>query len=356
MQNFTMPAEYERHGATVMIWCERGGSWIYGAKYARPVFAEIIKIISSGEKVYLAVSGKGRKSAEKLLKNEIKSGAVELMEIPTDDCWARDIAPTFVKRGGELAGIDWSFNAWGGEFDGLYKNYKNDDKFARNLCVYLGENVTPARPFVLEGGSIHSNGRGTVITTEECLLSKGRNPSLNKEQIEEKLKTFLGADRVVWLPYGVCGDETNGHVDNICAFTSENEVVLGWTDKICEQKRRCEEDLRVLEAAGFKVRKLPFPEKDVTFTARELAGFTYEEGEDTREEGEVLAASYVNFYVCNAGVIVPQFGDANDKAAIEILGRAFKGRKIYPVYARDIILGGGNIHCLTQQIPEKGEI
>ena len=349
---FYMPAEFARHAATIMILCERPGSWTHGAKPARPVFAEIIKTISTGEKVYLAVSEKGRRSAELLLAEQIANGSVELWEVETDDCWARDMAPTFVKHGREVRGIDWQFNAWGGEVDGLYPHWDKDDKFAAFECEKLGLKCYSARPFVLEGGSIHSNGKGTVITTEECLLSEGRNPGLGKFEIEAKLKEYLGAERVIWLPFGVCGDETNGHVDNICAFTDENTVVLGWTDKECIQKRRCEENLKVLELAGLKVIKLPFPEKPVTFTLHDLEGFSYEKGEIERSVNEPLAASYVNFYVCNAAVLVPVFGDKNDKKAVEIFQSAFPNKKVVPVFARQLILGGGNIHCLTQQIPK----
>lgn len=348
---FYMPAEYAPHAATVMMWCERGGSWIYGAKYARPVFAEIIKTISEGEKVYLVVSDRGEPSARRLLAEEIAEGKVILQHISVDDCWARDTAPTFVINGKEVRGVDWAFNAWGGDYNGLYKDYANDDAFAANFCRKFGFPCYSAHPFVLEGGSIHSNGKGTVITTEECLLSRGRNPQMDKEAIEEKLKDYLGAERIVWLPYGVENDETDGHVDNICAFVSENEVVLGWTEE-GEQGIRCRADLAELEAAGLNVIKLPFPKNPVCFTEYEVNGFEPAEGEDEREVGEKLAASYVNFYVCNTAVLVPQFGDENDESALEILGRCFKNRKIVPIPARQLIIGGGNIHCLTQQIPK----
>lgn len=348
---FYMPAEYSRHAATVMMWCERGGSWIYGAKYARPVFAEIIKTICQGERVYLVISEKGKPSAYELLGDEIAAGKVVPVFVPVDDCWARDTAPTFVTDGKNLRAVDWAFNAWGGDYNGLYKDYFNDDKFAAEFCRLIDVPCYSARPFVLEGGSVHSNGKGTVITTEECLLSRGRNPLLVKSEIENKLKCYLGAERVVWLPYGVVNDETDGHVDNICAFVSENEVALGWSDA-GEQGARCRANLAVLESAGLTVHKLPFPEKPVCFTKFEVDGFEPEEGEDLREVGERLAASYVNFYVCNAAVLVPQFGDVNDGVAVEILRKLFKGRKIVPIYARQLIIGGGNIHCLTQQIPQ----
>ena len=348
--NFSMPAEYAPHSATIMIWCERGGSWIYGAKYARPVFAEIIKTICRGELVYLAVSEKGEKSAREYLAKEIEEQKVILIDIPADDSWARDMAPTFVSDGKEIRAVDWAFNAWGGDFNGLYKDYKNDDAFASAFAKKNGFQCYSARPFVLEGGSVHTNGKGTVIATEECLLSQGRNPQMSKTQIENNLKQYLGADKVVWIPYGVEGDETDGHVDNICAFVAEKEVVLGWAEE-GEQGRRCRADLAVLEKSGFKVHKLPFPKKPVCFTEFEVAGFEPEEGEDQREVGERLAASYVNFYICNAAVLVPQFGDENDEAALQILAELFPDRKTVPIYARQLIIGGGNIHCLTQQIP-----
>ena len=156
----------------------------------------------------------------------------------------------------------------------------------------------------------------------------------------------------MWLPYGVVGDETNGHVDNICAFSDKNTVILGWTDEAGEQKKRCEADLKILENAGFKVVKLPFPQSPVKFTQYDLDGFTYEQGEIERTLNDNLAASYVNFYICNSAVLVPQFNDKNDKTAVEILAKCFPDREIFPFDAREIIKGGGNVHCLTQQIPK----
>ena len=347
-----MPAEYEKHSGTIMIWPERPGSWTYGAKYARPVFAEIIRNISACEKVYLAVSERGEENARQLLKEEIAAGNVVLWHVKTDDCWARDMAPTFVKTDGNLVGVDWAFNAWGGDNNGLYKDYLNDDAFAKYACVKLNTDCKNAHPFVLEGGSIHSNGNGVIITTEECLLSKGRNPDLNKQQIEQKLSEYLGAQKVVWLKRGIVGDETDGHVDNICAFVNEDTVVLAWSED-GEQGKICRENYQILTANGLKVIKLPMPEKPVTITQFDLEGFVFEDGEDTREVGEQLAASYVNFYICNAGILVPQFGDINDSVAVEVLQHAFPDKKIIPIHATQLIVGGGNIHCLTQQVPKE---
>ncbi len=351
MKSLYMPAEWEPHRGTIMIWPERPGSWTYGAKYARPVFTEMIRQISAGEKVYLAVSENSAASARKLLKNEICLNRVELFNIKTDDCWARDMAPTFVKENGKVVGIDWAFNAWGGGYNGLYKNWQNDDAFATKIIKKLNTGYKNACPFVLEGGSIHSDGKGTILTTEECLLSKGRNPALSKEQIGLKLKEYLGAERIIWLKRGIVGDETDGHVDNICAFSSPDTAILAW-DERGAQGEICRENYNILKENGINVIKLPLPREPVTITQFDLDGFVFEEGEDTREVGERLAASYVNFYICNAGVLVPQFGDVNDKPALGILQNVFPSKKIIPVPARELIVGGGNIHCLTQQIPE----
>ena len=216
-----------------------------------------------------------------------------------------------------------------------------------------------AKHFVLEGGSIHSDGEGTVIVTEACLLSKGRNPQMTKAQIEEQLCNYLGAEKIIWLPHGIWQDETNEHVDNVCAFVRPAEVVLAWTDDEYDpQWEYSNASLQVLvqetDAKGraFTVHKLPIPKKPVCITEEELSGFVFEEGEDRREAGERLAASYVNFYISNGGVIVPQFGDEMDAVAVEMLGHLFPERKIYPIPARAIIVGGGNIHCITQQIPK----
>lgn len=355
---FFMPGEFEPHRGCIMIWPRRPGSWPYEAANARKAFAEIAEAIADSEQLIMLAEEDTYENARAMLSERI-----EVMVIESDDAWARDVGPTFVKdKTGCVRGIDWQFNAWGGTFDGLYQDWEKDNLLAGRFCEELGYTVYDAGNFVLEGGSIHSDGEGTVLVTESCLLSRGRNPLLTKDQIEARLKEYLGAEKIIWLKYGIYQDETNEHVDNVCAFVRPGEVVLAWTDdREDPQYEMSLEDLRILEretdAKGrhFIVHKLPIPKVPVCITKEELAGFVFEPGEDEREPGERLAASYVNFYISNGGVIVPQFGDENDREAVRIITGCFPERKIYPVYARDIIVGGGNIHCITQQIP-KGEI
>ena len=350
---FYMPGEFEAQEGCIFIWPKRPGSWPYEAKAAREVFAKLANTLSEYEKVYMLVDKETETSAKELLSKN-----VILLRIETDDAWARDVGPTFVTNGKEVRGINWSFNAWGGTFDGLYQNWEKDDKVAAEFCNQTGYDYYDATPFVLEGGSIHSDGEGTVIVTEACLLSKGRNPELSKEEIEEKLKTYLGAEKIIWLKRGIYQDETNEHVDNVCAFVRPGEVVLAWTedenDPQYELSASCLKTLtQETDAKGrtFKVHKLLVPKNPVCIKEEDLEGYVFEEGEDIRELGERLAASYVNFYIGNQVVLVPQFGDEHDSKAVEVLQNAFPQRKIVPIAAREIIIGGGNIHCITQQIP-----
>ena len=199
---FYMPAEYEMHKGTILIWPKRPGSWIYGAKKAREAFANVICAIAESEQVYLLAEANlidhARETVEAVRKEKgyTCDFPVHYMQMESDDAWARDVGPTFVINGtGDVRGIDWCFNAWGGEFDGLYADWEKDDKVATLFCRQTGYDVYDAHPFVLEGGAIHTDGEGTVIVTESCLLSKGRNPSLSKEEIERKLEDYLGAKK-----------------------------------------------------------------------------------------------------------------------------------------------------------------
>ncbi len=348
-----MPGEFEPHRGTILIWPVRPGSWPGGGMAAKRAFCRIMEVLLQSEEVYLLVGADHISEAEAMAPE-----GVHILVVESDDAWARDIGPTFVKDEEWVRGIDWAFNAWGGEVDGLYAHWEKDDQAASEVCRLLGYETEDAHPFVLEGGSIHSDGEGTILTTEACLLSKGRNPALSREEIEDTLKKHLGAEKILWLPRGIYQDETNEHVDNICAFTAPGKVVLAWTDNEEDPQyalsRACLDVLeKETDARGRKIEVtlLPIPATPITVKEEDLAGYFFEEGEDVREVGDRLAASYVNFYISNSAVLVPQFGDPMDSAAVEILEKCFPDRTIYPIAARDILLGGGNIHCITQQIP-----
>lgn len=352
---FYMPAEFDKHYGTIMIWPERSDSWQAGGYAARRAFVKIAKIISRSENLTVLVSCGQYENARAFLPPEVR-----LCECTTDDSWARDTAPTFVKNiSGEIRGIDWGFNAWGGLKDGLYFPWDNDNHTARKICDLYFKDTYNCRDFILEGGSIHCDGEGTILTTESCLLSSGRNPHMSKSEIETKLLECLGAEKVIWLPRGIYNDETNEHVDNVCAFTAPGEVVLAWTDNKNDPQyalsKSCLDTLeKAKDARGrkIKVRLLPIPDVPVCITEEECSELDLWDGEPTRTPGERLAASYVNFYITNDAILVPQFGNKMDKTALDILSECFPSRKIEPIDARDILIGGGNIHCITQQVPD----
>ncbi len=341
----------------MMIWPVRPGSWPYGGQAAKKAFCRVMECILASEAVYLLADAAHVEEARTMAPP-----GTQVLDIASDDAWARDVGPTFVvDADGALTGMDWQFNAWGGAVDGLYAHWEKDDAVAAEFCRQLGLPCHDARPFILEGGSIHSDGEGTILTTAACLLSAGRNAGMDREAIERRLCELLGGEKVLWLPRGIYNDETNEHVDNICAFTRPGEAVLAWTDDRNDPQyalsAACRAYLeRARDARGrqLRVHLLPLPARPVTIGAQDLAGYAFEPGEDMRGCGERLAASYVNFYLTNGGVLVPQFGDVMDKEAVRILGGLFPGRRVYPIAARDILLGGGNIHCITQQIPLPG--
>lgn len=364
---FLMPGEFEPHEGCIMIWPERPGSWRNGAREARRAFRDVIAAIAESEHVYVAVSEASMPSAKELLcGKEQWQKNVTLFMAETDDAWARDVAPTFVRKEDgknppQICAVNWEFNAWGGTVDGLYASWEKDNAFAGFFADSFGYELIDAAPFVLEGGSVHSDGEGTVLVTEACLLSAGRNPQLSRAEIEERLRHYLGAQKVLWLPRGIYMDETNEHVDNVCAFLKPGEVVLAWTDDESDPQyalsKECLDYLEgVRDAKGrtITVHKLPIPTHPVCLTEAEVEGYAFEEGEDEREVGERLAASYVNFYFSNEAVVMPVFGGENEESdmrAVALMQQWNPGRKVIPVYARDILTGGGNIHCITQQIP-----
>ena len=377
---YQMPGEFKPHLGTIMIYPVRPGSFGKDRTDTLKSFGSVFMEILKREELFLLTDREHLEEAKDFMKGliercchkegvltdqkELLTKRLHILDIESNDAWARDVAPTFVTDdGGNVRGINWSFNAWGGEVDGLYASWDLDDMVAGSFCDKQGFDYYDATPFVLEGGSIHSDGEGTVLVTQSCLLSKGRNPDLSKKQIEDKLKDYLGAKKILWLPRGIYNDETNEHVDNICAFVRPGEVVLAWTDDESDpQYAMSQADLEYLQSVtdakgrSIKVHKLPIPDHPVLVNEDDLSNYEFEEGEDFREAGERLAASYVNFYFVNGAALVPQFGGENtasDKRALDILKNICPDREIIGIDARPILLGGGNIHCITQQIPGK---
>ena len=350
---FRMPGEFELHKGCYMIWPERPDNWRNGAKPAQKVFAKVASVIGKYEPMTMIVSREQFSNARGVLPDYVR-----VVEMSNDDSWVRDCGATFViDDKGNMRAVDWKFNAWGGLVDGLYFPWDSDDKIAQKMCEIEGVDSYRLDDFVLEGGSIHVDGEGTVMTTEECLLSEGRNSHLTKKQIEKVLCDYLNCKKVLWIPKGIYNDETNGHVDNMCNFVRPGEVLLAWTDdKDDPQYERSMAALKYLEsetdAKGrkLKVHKMYTP-SPILITPTESKGVDAVDGTLPRQPGDRLAASYVNFYTGNGFIALPIFNDPNDEKAIKLLKELFPDRKIEPIYAREILLGGGNIHCITQQVP-----
>jgi agmatine deiminase len=283
---------------------------------------------------------------------------IRVVEMAHDDAWMRDVGPTFVRNDDArtVRGIDWGFNAWGGLSGGLYFPWDADSLVAAKVLEIERVDRYPA-PLVLEGGSIHTDGEGTLLTTEECLLNPNRNPDLSREQIEDHLRAYLNVERIVWLPRGVYLDETDGHVDNLCCFARPGVVLLSWTDDpadpvyaICREARDVLSRVRDARARSFEIHRVHQP-GPLFMTAEESAGLSYSGGAKPRQPGDRLAGSYVNFYIANGGVVMPLFDDPHDAGALETVQACFPGREVVGVPAREVLLGGGNIHCITQQQP-----
>lgn len=345
---FRMPGEFEPHSGCWMAWPERPDNWRLSARPAQQTYAAVAKAIAASEPVTMAVAGDQLENARAMLPP-----AVRVVEISADDAWIRDHGPTFLIDGkGGRRGVDWHFNAWGG----IYSPWDRDERVAARVLEVEGADRYRA-PIVLEGGSIHVDGEGTVLTTEECLLNPNRNPELSREQIERVLLDYLGAEKVVWLGAGVFEDETDGHVDNLACFARPGTVLLTWTDDEDDPQQAISRDARErLEAATdargrpFEVVLLPSP-GPLQLSAEEAGGIAAREGTLPRRAGERLAASYVNFYLGNSRIVMPLLDPRHDSEAEAILRRTFPDREVIGVPAREILLGGGNIHCITQQVP-----
>ncbi len=349
---FCMPGEFEAHAGTWMLWPQRTDNWRLGGKPAQKAFSNVAIAIAAFEPVTMGVNHNQFQNARTKLPPEIR-----VVELSNNDSWMRDCGPTFVKNAqGAVRGIDWDFNAWGGLEGGLYFPWDLDDMVPQKV-LEIEKLERYKAPIILEGGSIHVDGQGTLITTAECLLNPNRNPSLSKVEIEETLKEYCNVEKVIWIPRGVFEDETNGHVDNLCCFLRPGVLALTWTDDRHDpQYERSLEAYELLsqetDARGrhFEVHKIHQPDP-VLIRKDEAGGVDEVEGTMPRTEGLRLAASYINFYFCNGGAVVPSFGDAHDKLALDALQRLLPEYKLASVPAREILLGGGNIHCITQQQP-----
>jgi agmatine deiminase len=349
---YHMPAEWEAHTGCWMLWPERSDNWRGGAKPAQRAFAAVAGAILKGEPVSVCVS-----PTQYLVARQMLDPDVRLVEMTSNDSWIRDCGPTFVVNDdGRMRGVDWRFNAWGGLEDGLYFPWDQDDLVGEKV-IELTSTPRYAPDFILEGGSIDVDGEGTVITTEQCLLNHDRNPGLTRAQIETNLRDYLGCEKVIWLESGVYLDETKGHTDNFCRFVAPGEVVLTWTDDQSDpQYAISTAALARLNTASdargrkLKVHKLRQP-TPVLISAEQAAGVDQVEGTLPRNAGDRLAASYVNFYIGNGVIVMPAFDDPMDVAAQESLAKLFPSRKIIAVPGREILLGGGNVHCITQQQP-----
>lgn len=350
---FHMPAEFSPHAGTWMLWPQRPDNWRLGGKPAQKAFAAVASAIAQFEPLTMGVNHDQYANARQMLPPNAR-----VVELSNNDAWMRDCGPTFVVDGkGGLRGVDWQFNAWGGQYNGLYFPWDLDEAVAQKVLEIERVDRYKA-PLVLEGGSIHVDGEGTCITTAECLLSPGRNPNLSQEEIENYLKDYLNVEKVLWIPRGVYRDETTGHVDNLACFLRPGVVALTWTDDRSDpQYERSAEAYDFLasqtDARGrrLEVHKIHQPDP-ILITAEEAAGVDAVDGTLPREAGDRMAASYINFYFCNGGAIVPTFGDPRDAGALATLQELLPGRKVVGVPAREILLGGGNIHCITQQQPK----
>jgi agmatine deiminase len=319
-----MPAEWAPHERTLMAWPARAELWGAQLEQAKADYAATATAVAAFEPLTMVC-------ADERAATEARArlpGDVEIVVEPIDDSWLRDSGPIFVTKAGARAGVQFGFNAWGDRFH----PYDKDATIAARLVERNRDDCYRA-PLVLEGGSICVDGEGTLITTEQCLLNPNRNPQLSREQIERHLIDFLGLERVVWLGHGLVEDrDTDGHVDLIAAFTKPGEVLLQTVPEGNPNFEHCRENVARLEAAGIDVVELPhLPYSEV--------------------EGDTVACSYMNFYLCNGAVIVPVCGADTDPDALARIAEAYPGREAVPVPGAVVAWGGGGPHCITQQVP-----
>ena len=335
-----------------MIWPQRPDTWRNGGKPAQRVFVDVATAIARFEPVTMGVRADQYENARLMLPPQVR-----VVELSNNDSWIRDCGATFViNDDGAVRGVDWMFNAWGGLDKMMYFPWDKDALVATKMLEIERIDRYQA-PLIMEGGSIHVDGQGTLITTEQCLLNPNRNPTLSRSEIESYLQAYLSIEKVIWLGQGVFEDETDGHIDNLCCFVRPGVVALTWTDDPSDPQYERSADAydRLMSATdvhgrSLEVHKIHQP-NPMAMTKEEAEGLDVLNTAFLRPEGERLAGSYINFYIANGGIVAPIFNDVHDNDALNILAELFPDREIISIFAREILLGGGNIHCITQQQP-----
>ncbi len=331
---FMWPAEWSEHARTWMCWPCRTEAWggPDGLLRAKQAFARVARAITTFEPVTMCVRPHDVAEARLACANK-----VEIFEVPLDDNWARDMGPTFLRGpNGTRGAVQWRFNAWGNK----YQPYNEDAQLATRIANAAGVRLYEA-PLFNEGGAIHSDGQGTLLTMEQTLLNPNRNANLTQQEVEEILALYAGARRVIWLGDGFSDEETDGHVDNIACFVAPGRVLVG------TQPNRSHPDY---EPAREVVRRLKAA-RDANGDSIDVIEIEQPRKERTDWNGRLMQASYINFYLPNGGVVMPSFNDRNDERARTLLATCFPDRDILQIDTLDIVEGGGGIHCITQQEP-----
>ncbi|WP_141604019.1 agmatine deiminase [Terrilactibacillus laevilacticus] len=351
---FWMPGEFEPHEGTWMLWPIRTDTWRLGAKLAQMAFYDVAIAISQFEPVTMGVMSQQYEHVRSLFPQQVR-----VVELSYNDAWMRDIGPTFVKNGqGEVRGIDWGFNAWGGLKDGLYFPWDQDLFVKKKVLDIERKRRYDANHIILEGGAFTVDGEGTLITTEQCLLNPNRNPNLTRQDIELLLSEYLNVKKIIWLKNGMLDDETDGHVDEVVAFVRPGVVCMSWTEdtndpqyKVLNAAYEVLKHSKDAKGRQLEIHKIQIP-KQLVLSDEEARLIDRAKQSYRRSSGTRFAATYVNFYICNGGVVMPAFGDKQDKNAFEQVQALFPDRKVIQVNTKEIALGGGNIHCITQQQPK----
>jgi agmatine deiminase len=352
--SYFMPPEFSEHDGTLMIMPFRGDVWRSEAKLAQDVFLNVAKTIAEYEKVWIGVHPTiYPKFKDTQLDN------IQFFELLSDDAWMRDVGPTIVKNAqGECLALDWAFNAYGGKEFGLYAPWDNDDQVANKVAKYFKLPTLRIDDFIMEGGAFHVDGDGLVMATEYNLLHPGRNPDLTKAQIEKTLLTLLGGKKMIWIPRGIYHDETREHVDNVATFIAPGHVLMAECVEpkdaqypLSQLTRLALESQTDCKGQPLKISTIVMP-KAIHRTYFESAGLSLKNDSKKRPMNERLAASYLNLYFVNGALIVPKFNQKTDDIALAQLKEIFPDRDVIMLDSREILLGGGNIHCITQQIPK----